>query len=169
MTDSLVRLLEDDHARLDALLDRAVADPEKIDEEAYMEFRRGLLRHIGIEEKLFMSKLRAEGGEAAELAHLIRQEHSAIALLLVPPPTHALVAELRILLTAHNPLEEGPDGMYAIAERLLGDDLAEVVEKARNAPPVPPAPYRDGPRVHYTAASALAYARQKKPPQPAAK
>lgn len=158
---SFARLLEDDHRRLDALLDQAVADPDTIDREAYDGFRAGLLRHIGIEEKLVMPRLRAEGGDAAALAAVIREEHSAIALLLVPPPTHALVAEIRSLLVQHNPKEEGDDGLYAVADRLLGDELPAALEKAAAYPPVPPAPYRDGPRVHYTAASALAYARGK--------
>jgi hypothetical protein len=32
------RFLADDHARLDLLLQRALADPERIDLEAYSEF-----------------------------------------------------------------------------------------------------------------------------------
>lgn len=161
MPSSFAQLLEDDHRRLDALLDRAVADPEVIDRESYDAFRAGLLRHIGIEEKLVMPSLRAKGGDAAALAAIIREEHSAIALLLVPPPTHALVGEIRSLLVQHNPREEGDDGLYSLADRLLGDELEATLQKAEAYPPVPPAPYRDGPRVHYTAASALAYARGK--------
>lgn len=161
MAASFARLLEDDHRRLEMLLDQAVANPDVIDLDAYAGFRAGLLRHIGIEEKLVMPPLRAEGGDAAALAAVIREEHSAIALLLVPPPTHALVEEIRSLLVQHNPREEGDEGLYAIADRLLGDELGAVLDKAAAYPPVPPAPYRDGPRVHYTAASALAYARGK--------
>ena len=41
--------LADDHARLDALLSRAVADADNVDRDAYAEFRAGLLRHIAME------------------------------------------------------------------------------------------------------------------------
>jgi hypothetical protein len=45
--------LAGDHVRLDALLRRATA-PRAIDEAAYAEFRAGLLRHIGMEEKILL-------------------------------------------------------------------------------------------------------------------
>lgn len=158
----IARMLEEDHNRLDRLLDRAVASPDSFDLPAYDEFRLGILRHIGIEEKLLMSHLRASTPEHQALARVLREEHSAIASLLVGPPDHALVEELRSIFRAHNPREEGPDGMYAIAEQLLGDALDETFERATNYPPVPPMPYRSGPRVQRTAESALALARSKK-------
>ena len=52
MPGPLTRLLLDDHRRLDALLQSAVADPLKVDLPAYNQFRAGLLRHIGMEEKI---------------------------------------------------------------------------------------------------------------------
>ncbi len=52
--DTIRDLLERDHARLDQLLARAGRDLENIDMEAYSEFRRGLLKHIGMEEKILL-------------------------------------------------------------------------------------------------------------------
>ncbi len=54
MPGVLYRYLSDDHDRLDALLERAVAKPGVIDMEPYSEFRKGLLRHISIEEKIVL-------------------------------------------------------------------------------------------------------------------
>ncbi|MBZ0119582.1 MAG: hypothetical protein K8H88_21505, partial [Sandaracinaceae bacterium] len=56
-----------DHARLHALLQRALASG--FDPEPFAEFRAGLLRHIGIEEKvLLVAARRARGGEPIERA-----------------------------------------------------------------------------------------------------
>ena len=51
MASQIRRYLADDHTRLGALLEKAWAKPGLIDREAYAEFRAGLLRHIGLEEK----------------------------------------------------------------------------------------------------------------------
>ena len=50
MLGKIYRYLADDHRRLDALLERAMSDPENIDAAAYAQFRSGLLKHIGVEE-----------------------------------------------------------------------------------------------------------------------
>ncbi len=47
ITDFLV----EDHRRLESLLQQAVAHAEQ---EAYAQFRAGLLRHIGMEEKILI-------------------------------------------------------------------------------------------------------------------
>ena len=49
MMGPIAGYLADDHARLDALLTRGTTDPA-----AYADFRRGLLRHIGMEEKILL-------------------------------------------------------------------------------------------------------------------
>lgn len=159
---AIARLLEEDHDRLDALLERSVASPDTFEQAPFDEFRAGLLRHIGIEEKLLMPLLREKGGKFAEMAQTLREEHSAIASLLVGPPDHALVGEIRSILEVHNPLEEGPEGMYAIAEQLLGEKLEETLEKVKNFPEVPVMPYRMHARVQRTAEGALALARSKR-------
>jgi hypothetical protein len=43
MTGDLYKFFTEDHRRLEALMDRAVANPADIDQAAYEEFRRGLL------------------------------------------------------------------------------------------------------------------------------
>jgi hypothetical protein len=135
MPGPVTHILVDDHRRLDALLARAFAVPAKVDADAYDAFRRGLLRHIGLEEKiLFPAAQRARGGVPLEAAARLRLDHGALAALLVPPPTAAIGAALRSILVAHNPLEEGDAGVYAACEALLGDEAAALAEQLRAAP-----------------------------------
>lgn len=158
----VTEFLTRDHERLDALLARSIADPDRFDYDAYAEFREGLLRHIAVEEKILMPEAKKRLGEQPPGFSQIRLEHSAIALLLVPTPDHALMREIRSILEQHNPKEEGPQGLYAVCERLVGAEADAILERARNAPKVPVARHYDGPRSHRTAVSALAYAAQGK-------
>src|SRR5215831_15391307 len=85
------RLLMADHERLDALLGRAFATPDAIDHQAYAAFRKGLLRHIGMEEKILLpATQRARGGEPLHAAARLRLDHGALAALFVPSPTAAI-------------------------------------------------------------------------------
>lgn len=148
MRDPIRRLLSADHERLDALLERALADPERLDADAFHAFREGLLRHIGIEEKLlFPAAARARGSALTEAARL-RADHSVFATLLVPHPRRAFVEELRRRLVAHNLLEEGEAGVYAAVDQLLtADELSDLADRVREFPQPPVAPYSDNPRV----------------------
>lgn len=149
-------LLADDHARLDALLSRAVRLPDGVDLEAFDAFRGGLLRHIAIEEKILFPALReARRGEAHPDWKRLRVDHGALTSLLVPPPTHELVAEIRSILEPHNLLEERPGAVYDSADALPGAEAAALAERMRAYPPVKVMPYRDGPRVLHRAADAL--------------
>ena len=153
------RYLGDDHARLDALLAAATARADAFDVDAFERFRAGLLRHIGIEEKILLPEARARrGGEPLPLAARLRVEHAAIASLLVPTPDHALAVELRALLDVHNAREEGDGGLYALVDALAGDDAAALVTRARAAVEPPVARHFDGAGVLRTAAEALALA-----------
>lgn len=150
------QLMNEDHARLEALLAASVADPERFDHQAFEQFRAGLLRHIAVEEKVLLAEARRRrGGDPLPVARPLRVEHGAIASLLVPTPDHALVAEIRAVLAVHNAREEGPEGMYAQCEALAGADVALLLEKAKRVPPVPPAPHFDGHGVYRRAEDAL--------------
>jgi hypothetical protein len=139
--------LSADHARLDGFLTRATAvDP--IDPEPYAEFRRGLLRHIAIEEKfLFPAAQRARAGDPLALAARLRLDHGAIAALLVPTPTAAIIATMRDILTAHNALEEQSGGLYAECDRLLASDADAIVGEMAFSPEVRLSQHNDGPGV----------------------
>lgn len=166
MAGPLARYMLADHVRLDRLLELAVADPARFDHEAFERFRAGLMRHIGIEEKIMLADARRRrGGEPLPIARIVRVEHGALASLLVPTPDHALVAEIRALLERHNPREEGPGGVYETCEALAGDEVGALLYQAQRAPEVPPARHFDGPRAVRTAREALERASAAAPPR----
>jgi hypothetical protein len=142
------RFLIADHARLDALLRRAFVTPGRIDHDAYAAFRKGLLRHIGMEEKILLpAAQRARGGEPLPFATRLRLDHGALAALLVPSPTAAIGNAIRTILERHNALEEGPEGVYEACEQLAGAEADAVLAALRAAPEVPVHPHVDTPLV----------------------
>ncbi|HET8934132.1 MAG TPA: hemerythrin domain-containing protein [Polyangiales bacterium] len=142
----LYAFLQEDHAELDELLQRADATPA-LDLAAYESFRRGLLRHIAMEEKVLLPEARRlRGGDPLPIAKRLRADHAALAALLVPTPTHEILATIRTILIEHNPLEEDPGGLYELCEQLAGADLGALVERVKNTPEVPVATHFDGPR-----------------------
>ncbi len=144
MSEKIHRYLADDHERLDALLERAASDPENIDAEAYAQFRAGLLKHIGIEEKvLFPEARKRRGGEALAQAAKLRLDHGALTALLVPSPTARIVAAIRVILSAHNPIEENPGGVYEECEQLAGGEAERVLHEMQNFPDVKVLPHVD--------------------------
>jgi hemerythrin HHE cation binding domain-containing protein len=144
----IVRLLTADHERLDALLRRAFATPGEIDAGAYAAFRKGLLRHIGMEEKILLpAAQRARAGEPLPRAAQLRLDHGALAALLVPSPTQAIGHAIRTILERHNAVEEGPDGVYAACERLAGPQAETLLAALMMAPDVPVSAHVDSPLV----------------------
>ena len=148
MNGPLHRFFAADHRRLDVLLRRSVAAPDKVDLESFGEFRAGLLKHIGMEERVLFPAAREAQGEPLALAARLRVDHGAIAALLVPTPTPALVAEILTVLGPHNRREEEPGGVYDVCDEALGPAKAEhLVQELRGFPEVPLKAYNDGPAV----------------------
>lgn len=139
----IFRYLSDDHARLDGYLARATAKADALDLDAFGLFRGGLLRHIGIEEKiLFPAARRARGEEVPHFARL-RADHGRLTALLVPTPTAAVVDEILRVLRPHNELEEACGCVYEQCIALTIDEAGELLEKIRSAREVPVRPYTD--------------------------
>jgi hypothetical protein len=136
-----------DHAVLDRFLAESERGDGTIDEVSYTRFRQGLLRHIGMEEKVLLPFARARRADAPlPMAASLRRDHGEIAKLLVRSPSAASLASLREILGRHNPLEEGPDGLYAACDALCSsDDAGILLERLLAQPEVPLAPYYDGP------------------------
>lgn len=149
-----------DHRRLEALLAAATATPGRIEARHYAAFREGLLRHIGMEEKLLLpAARRARGGEPLPAARRLRLDHGAIAALLVPTPRPDIVDKLLAVLEPHDAIEEGPHGVYAACDALLGDEVEQLLDALRRFPPVKVAPHNDGPFVEQHIDATLALAR----------
>ncbi|MBL9088558.1 MAG: hemerythrin domain-containing protein [Planctomycetia bacterium] len=161
------RYLADDHSRLDAVLRRATAPSGEVDRAAYASFRAGLLRHISMEEKILLpAARRARRGEALPIAAQLRRDHAALASLLVPTPTPEILRLLRELLDVHNPLEEGPSGVYEACDLLLAADAEALAACLRRSPEVRVAPHYDGPRLHGHVGALLRAARGRSPRSP---
>jgi hypothetical protein len=159
MASPLYEYLSDDHDRFDQLLDRAEAKPGMIDQEPYAEFRKAILRHIGIEEKIIMPSIaRLQDGRQAALAEQIRLEHGAIAALMVPPPSRSIIATLRSILQVHNVLEEQNGGLYELIDKLIGADADALLDKLKNVPEVPVVPHNERPAALEAARRAVARA-----------
>jgi hypothetical protein len=155
----IARFLADDHERLDALLRSAVVEPGAIGQAAYAEFRAGLLKHIGMEEKILLpAAQRARGGEPLPTAAKLRLDHGALVALLVPTPAPQIVAVIRTILAVHNALEEDPGGVYEVCEQLAGTEAEALLASLRAAPDVPVNAHVDGPRIMEAARRALARA-----------
>lgn len=159
MAGKIHRYLADDHRRLDGLLERATAHPKNIDAAAYAQFRAGLLKHIGMEEKvLFPAARKHRGGDPLPIAAKLRLDHGALTALLVPTPTAKVVAAIRAILQLHNPLEEDPGGMYEQCEELAGPEADRLLHRLEGYPEVRVLPHVDSPLVMDATRRALARA-----------
>jgi hypothetical protein len=144
MAGAIARYLEEDHDRIEDALQRAIQSGEGIEPTAYAEFRGALLRHIGMEEKILLPTARASrGGKPLQQAAQLHLDHGALAALLVPTPTKAIVEAIRTILRRHNSIEEGPGGVYEQCEQLPGIDAAAILARLQATPPVAMAPHVD--------------------------
>jgi hypothetical protein len=153
--ESIRQFLTDDHSRLDALLARSggCRTPEEL--ASYDQFRRGILRHIGIEEKILLTAAARLKGSPLEQAARLRLDHGAIVALLMPLPTASIIGALRTVLAAHNPIEEGEGGVYDMCEQLTASEHDDLMAKILAAPEVPTNPNATTPRILEAARNAL--------------
>lgn len=101
MMGPIARYLPDDHAGLDTLLMLGASAPA-----AYGDFRRGLLRHIGMEEKVLLpAPQRGTAGKWSPATSRLRLDHGALVAFLVPTATPVIRAARRGILECHNALE----------------------------------------------------------------
>ncbi len=127
--------------------------------EAYGEFRKGILRHIAMEEKFVIPAiLAARGGTPLHIARQLRLEHGAIAALLVPPPGKGIIESLQKVLAHHHQLEEGTGGLYESCERYAETEADKVLEQSKGLPEVPVLPHNPSPIAYEAAVRTLARA-----------
>ena len=134
--------LEEDHRRIEHILERATDSGDQIKPKLYEEFRGALLRHIGMEEKILFPAIRnATGGSSLPGVEQLHLDHGALAALLVPTPTVSILNALQTILRRHNVIEEGPDGIYCRFEQLPGINVDGIFARLQAAPPVPVNPH----------------------------
>ena len=116
---------------------------------SYQGFRAGLLRHIGLEEKLLFPSLRRSGDvKTLEMVNRLHREHALFAALLIPRPTGEILQQLRDRLGDHNHREEGPGGLYELAEGIAGENAGALAAELRAGPEARVAQHFDTPRSH---------------------
>ncbi|GMV50696.1 MAG: hypothetical protein NBKEAIPA_02538 [Nitrospirae bacterium] len=153
---SITAYLAADHRRLDDLLSAAAGLPDRIDRDRYDQFRAGLLRHIGMEEKILLPVIqRIRGGEPLPVAAKLRLDHGALATLLMPTPTPQILATIRRILSDHNHVEEQAGGLYEIGDRLPPAEIEPLLAALRAAPTVAVMRHSDSPAVMKTLQGAL--------------
>lgn len=135
-----------EHARLDALLECAAVCGGADRTAAYQDFRKGLLRHIGIEEKILFPAAQ-QNGEPLSLAARLKLDHGALAALVMLPPSLATFRAIRSVLDAHNPLEDAPGGVYDQCERIAHERVDELLERCVKSAEVPVSPWAENPKV----------------------
>jgi hypothetical protein len=151
MPRPLTGYLAEDHRRLDALFQSAAADPHHIDRAGYEQFRAGLLRHIGMEEKILLpAAQRLNGGTPLSMAAKLRLDHGALAALLMPTPTSAVIKTIHGILADHNAVEEGAGGLYELCDGLAGKEAEQLLAALLAAPGVTVMPHNDSPAVMNT-------------------
>lgn len=138
MKGPLHSFFDADHRRLDALLKRSMSEPGSIHKASFAEFRAGLLRHIGMEEKVLFAAARGASADRLPIFAKLRVDHGAIASLLVPTPTSKVVAEILSVLGPHNGREEEAGGAYDICDEAIGVEAATLLVGELVAFPVPP-------------------------------
>ncbi|HMZ46357.1 MAG TPA: hypothetical protein PLU36_06095 [Chitinophagaceae bacterium] len=108
-----------DHHRLEGYLVNVIEADNEINVEYYHLFRKGLLRHIKMEEKiLFPAAAKVNKELVQKIIPQFRLEHGALTALLVPPPTKAIINAIQFVLNKHDFEEEKDGGLYDICEAL---------------------------------------------------
>ena len=148
MHGAIWRLLADDHARLDSLLERAGSCHSVEELVAYDQFRRALLRHIAMEEKVLLPAAERARGAPIPEAPRLRLDHGALAALMMPSPQPGIVRAIRFVLARHNPIEESAGGVYDSCEWLAGAGASEVLAALKATTAVPVKPHLDTPKVY---------------------
>ena len=90
----------------------------------FSDFRKGLLRHISIEEKIvFPTIAKCQGRDKIALTDRLHIDHAAIVSLMVPPPSLSIIQTLKSIFAVHNPLKENDGGLYDLFEASVGADI----------------------------------------------
>jgi len=132
-------------------LQRVIGEQDRIDHQAYSEFRKGLLLHIAMEEKvLFPTIQQLRGGTPLPLTNKLRLDHGALGTLIMPTPTRAIIEFIRTILDAHNALEENSEGVYAQCEQVVGGEIENLLQRLHSVPPVSVATSSDSPTAFAT-------------------
>src|SRR5215467_14612921 len=152
--EPIYRFLSEDHRGLSSLLERSMR-PGGINPAAYAEFPCGFTQAHRYGRKNFAPC-------RATAARRRATPYCGWIMELLPrfscPRRPAIVAALRTILSAHNPIEEGADGLYEQCENLAGAEVERILAQLKSAPAVKVAPHVEAPTVIEATRRAMAKA-----------
>lgn len=138
MNKPLHHFFTTDHHRLEGFLAKALESKKEINMEYYHLFRKGLLRHIKMEEKiLFPAAMKVNEELVKKIIPQFRLEHGALTALLVPPPNTEILNAIKFVLDKHDFEEEKEGGLYDILEALTILQTEELLQQLNNTNEVP--------------------------------
>ena len=132
------------------MLDATVAPSGQVDLARFDQFRRRLLWHIAVEERLLMPRLIECLGRPPRFQKGMRKDHEGLVALCVATPNAEWIENLRELLGYHNQLEEQENGLFALVDQHFGDDPL-VLAAIDGLPPPEVPPFSDervGEQIH---------------------
>jgi hypothetical protein len=103
-----------------------------------------------MEEKILLPAVQRLSGKPLPVAARLRLDHGALASLLMPTPTVAIIAAIRGILVPHNELEEAPAGVYDACDELARSESERLLSDLRAAPEVNVMPHSDSSAVMNT-------------------
>ena len=122
----------------------------------YSQFRSGLLKHIKMEENVVIpAVVKEQEGKPLTIAQKLRTDHGAIVALLVPPPSPTIIRALRYILAGHHRIEEGQGGLYDLSERILSEQLDQLMVEVLKVSEVPVLPHKSSPEIMEAVGRAL--------------
>ena len=143
MRGKIGKYLSDDHRRLEEIFNNILQPDGSLNHSAYGEFRKGILRHIAIEEKILVGRL-SKRGTPSGYEERLRLDHGAITALLVPDPNPTVLKTIKEILKGHNVIEEKDGGFYDWCDKTLGDEAEIILKEMKDMPPpslLPNLPY----------------------------
>jgi len=146
MARGVTWFVRQDHRAISAALERSRSPGGTVDLPAFDEFRRRLLRHIAIEERVLMPALVACLAQPPLFRNGLRKDHAGLAALCVPTPCLEWVQDLGELLAYHHQVEEGAGGFYELLDAHL-TDLAAIQAAVARLPVLRLPPFESGRRV----------------------
>ena len=134
-----------EHRALGKLIRKSLPDEGGVDIEAFDAFRRKLVQHIAVQERVFFPALISRMGHEPLYRGALTKDHGGLVSACVPTPGREWVQELWNLLEVHHTVERADDGFARHCDHHLGHEAKELFEKADALPPIELPPFETGP------------------------
>lgn len=144
-----------EHRSLVRRLGRCLTPDGGVDLKRFDAFRRKLLHHIAVEEKVLLPALEKKLGSPPLCRESLRREHAGLAAMCVLNPDRGWVLELQSLLAHHHRVEESRDGFFALCDAHLAGEATALRQAFDAVPPLTLSSLQPGQRVRQQLADVL--------------